>query len=649
MTELKDHINSSATNFLIELVNQLRPSFFGGKNSAIKNFDGLMRELELDVELRLKVRDSIKGLFVNKTISGLLTESGVNVHKSIVKSFFQKISFSILPPIYDQDDIRGDFNLIFNKKSDYQWLLGLPIQKIISFLQLVFESDEEDKVEDTGTKLYDSIDILSHRLVGISLESELKEREKGLYKRDSPFLILHKQITDLIWDKEQTSESISNHYEKINLSINECLKVVADIRKSQHDNGASLSLTYILQKLYQHIQRLRVLLNFLTIENDHKKYRSIALFFIDLVKYEKTKYSLRNHFDENVEILAYQITEHKVKIGDHYIANNKEEYNKMLYSSMGGGLIVGILANIKVAIYNIKISLFGEAFFYSMNYSLGFVGIHLCHYTLATKQPAMTASKIATSLDVKSEEQADGIKQLSDLIVKVFRSQFISFMGNIFIAFPIAFLIAYLYHLVFGNDIAGSHKAWKLIHGLDPFSSLSIFYAGIAGVFLFASSIISGYYDNAVIFNKIPERLRKQAFINKVLPSTWVNNLCDYISSNTGSLLGNFTLGIFMGSAGTIGFIFGLPIDIQHITFAAGNFGLAMASVGASVDLQTVFLSLFGILAIGGINFIVSFGLAIFVAIKSRKIAFKKTTLLLKYLGKSFVSKPLSFFIPPKQ
>jgi site-specific recombinase len=38
-----------------------------------------------------------------------------------------------------------------------------------------------------------------------------------------------------------------------------------------------------------------------------------------------------------------------------------------------------------------------------------------------------------------------------------------------------------------------------------------------------------------------------------------------------GALVGNIALGFFLGMAGFIGHIFGIPFDIRHITIAAGN------------------------------------------------------------------------------
>jgi site-specific recombinase len=62
-----------------------------------------------------------------------------------------------------------------------------------------------------------------------------------------------------------------------------------------------------------------------------------------------------------------------------------------------------------------------------MNYSLGFMLVHVLHFTIATKQPAMTAARIAATLHESDQKgsrhrQAD-VDSMADLVNKVFRTQ----------------------------------------------------------------------------------------------------------------------------------------------------------------------------------------------------------------------------------
>jgi site-specific recombinase len=283
-----------------------------------------------------------------------------------------------------------------------------------------------------------------------------------------------------------------------------------------------------------------------------------------------------------------------------------------------------------------------------MNYSLGFIGIHFLHGTLATKQPAMTAFKLAASLDNKDENPEQGLQNLAKLIIDTFRSQFIAFVGNLVVALPVAFALSMLILWLSGEYFVSEAKAWKLLKDINPLKSLSLFHAAIAGVYLFLAGVISGFYDNWVIFNKVPQRLKAHPVLKKLISAHTLQKLANYIEHNSGVIIGNFILGILLGITGTVGVIFGLPIDIRHITFAAGNFGLALATLGTKITLNTALTTTIGILLIGLVNFTVSFGLALLLATKSRRVSFSNTKQLLWIVFKKFLKSPKQFFVIKK-
>ena len=55
-----------------------------------------------------------------------------------------------------------------------------------------------------------------------------------------------------------------------------------------------------------------------------------------------------------------------------------------------------------------------------------------------------------------------------------------------------------------------------------------------------------------------------------------------------------------------------------------------------------------GVALIGAVNLIVSFHLALSVALRARKIRFTRGILLLRALGRRFLHAPLDFFFGPK-
>ncbi len=119
----------------------------------------------------------------------------------------------------------------------------------------------------------------------------------------------------------------------------------------------------------------------------------------------------------------------------------------MLKSSMGGGFIVSFTAVTKNPIPKVQLPPFLLAFSSSINYAIGFQLMHETNTTLATKQPAYTASAIAASLDYFKENRKPDMYALAITIARTSRTQLASFFGNLIIVFPLAYDLAALYYL----------------------------------------------------------------------------------------------------------------------------------------------------------------------------------------------------------
>ena len=98
-----------------------------------------------------------------------------------------------------------------------------------------------------------------------------------------------------------------------------------------------------------------------------------------------------------------------------------------------------------------------------------------------------------------------------------------------------------------------------------------------------------------------------------------------------------------------IGFIMGLPLDVRHVTFVTGSFGLATESLDNFLTAETILTVLAGIFLIGLFNFLVSFGLAIFTAIRARQVKFSETRKLLHLLAAYLFTYPFDFVFPPSK
>ena len=122
-----------------------------------------------------------------------------------------------------------------------------------------------------------------------------------------------------------------------------------------------------------------------------------------------------------------------------------------------------------------------------------------------------------------------------------------------------------------------------------------------------------------------------------------------YIDKNLGAIMGNVLLGFGLGFMIFFGKIFGVPLDIRHVTISTGFFGFAWFSSGFALTWQTVVWSGSGLICIAATNLFVSFSLALFTALKSRGVSTGAILPLARLTFKYFLSYPLDFFFPPRR
>ena len=294
----------------------------------------------------------------------------------------------------------------------------------------------------------------------------------------------------------------------------------------------------------------------------------------------------------------------------------------MFWAASGAGVIIAGMALLKARLVALHLAPLQEALLVSLNYALGFVLIYVLHLTIATKQPAMTASLFARTL-TEVRGQVAQQKLLNEFADKVWRSQSAAILGNMLFAFATAVLIALAIDAMGGAAI-DSAKAAKLLAEIDPFRSAALFYAAVAGVGLFLSGIVSGYYDNKT-----------------VLPAHPRNGSCAWLggaatagrgaSGRASCRLPAPPLGRHNGqcvvwylsrpSIGAFGQLAGLPLDIRHIAFAAANFGYALPILDWQLALPVVLVSIAGVMLIGLVNLSVSFSLAFYLALRATRIS----------------------------
>jgi site-specific recombinase len=425
---------------------------------------------------------------------------------------------------------------------------------------------------------------------------------------------------------------------------------VERVRARASREGTSLSLTLLLRRIGQHIERCESLIAVLESFAQRRSFNDAIPSLVSIIKKliadESRKNDLREFWRASVDILARRVTDNAGRTGEHYITSERSDYTAMFRSAALGGFIIAIMALIKTFITGAHLPPLTEAFAVCLNYGLGFVLIHILHGTVATKQPAMTAATIAASIEKCGSRQRN-LEQIAVLAARTMRSQLVAIFGNVTVAVPMSILLATAITMTHGQPFPDVAKAHHLLDSVHPWFSGSLFFAAIAGVCLFLTGLVSGYYDNLAAYARIPQRLMALKGPRWLFGEARWMRVCHYVEDNLGALAGNFFFGFMLGGVTAFGILFGLPVDIRHIAFSSAYLGFGLSALEYALPLRDIVMAVLGVGLIGLVNLVVSFSLSLRVACRAREVTLPGGELLVQ-IFRLFLRQPREFILPPR-
>ncbi len=627
---------------LVAAIRPARPSDIAAASQAIQALCFICQQYPT---YHAQLRDSLLRLLDTRNAISLYSDQGIQSDQSFFAELYRRITYKWLPAVPDPRYLKDVFGQIFTHRDDHLWVNGVADTVWIDLIKvLAFAEGDTQHRQNAITELSSAIQVLSYRLSASGLDPELILQHEDLENTDSPFIT--QNIVLLRFLNVTTPDA--NDFVQVNQALEQCSALTRHIRSTHASTGTSIALTALMQRILQQLARMQLLLSML---QGLKLQTGCAPEVVNLLKQlvtaECRKHNLSDYWQENTELLALRITENASHTGEHYIASERSGYFKLMRSAMGAGVIIALMALLKLTIASQHLPPLTEAILFSLNYGLGFVLIHLLHFTVATKQPAMTAATIAASIDGQGHNK-HSVTRLVNIVAQTTSSQTIAILGNVMVVIPVALSIDWLIVQRTGHHFVSTEKALSLLSGNHPWLSLSVLYAAVAGVCLFLSGLIAGYHDNLAAYNRIPERLAHLPWLKRLLGEQRLYRVSEYIRHNLGALAGNFYFGCLLGFASGLGVMLGLPLDIRHVTFVAAFFGYASAALDFSLAPMLVFASIMGIITVALVNLFTSFGLALYVAMKSRKVRFAYWRLFAMQLLRTLCKHPGQFLLPPR-
>ena len=646
---------NDAVDPLVELIRLVRPLKI--KNVQRVDLQEIIVFLKENYLCRKQLGIYLREILKDKKFNKILSDAAILQDVDFIFEVKKRILAKFLPYQPQKDTLEYILNQAFYLANDGIWINKIPLSQLEELYDLLKFNSIYDSTEPNSvlSELLTAMHLLTQRISGRAMETDVIKMVPEFEGLESPFSAFEKELS-LIEDRIRSSDrhyivSDDLSYAQVLVLHKQCEGFVEKAFHNSSKYGISLRVNQNLLKIRQQLERLKFLVSLLTVDEEKDKKNNGIILGLRLIKFNCYKNNVRKFIGESIQLISYEITQHTAKTGEHYITETRKEYYKMFKTALGGGFIVGILCVIKLILSEANTSFFGHAFLYSMNYAFGFIAIYLLGFTLATKQPAMTASALIKALEegvLKKGKDAEKYEAFAILFARVFRSQFIAFVGNVIMAFPVSLLGVWLIdHFLHYNSAATKWES--LLIDLSPIHSLAIFHAAIAGVFLFLSGIISGSVANSDKHNQVYFRITEHPFLKRNFGKTRTVKLAKLYEKRWAGIISNFWFGIFMGSTASVGLFLGLNLDIRHITFGSGNLALALYGANYEVNDSMLFWGIFGIGIIGLVNFMVSFSLSIGLAFRSRAISWYELRFVTISIWNHFKSRPISFFFPTEK
>jgi site-specific recombinase len=316
----------------------------------------------------------------------------------------------------------------------------------------------------------------------------------------------------------------------------------------------------------------------------------------------------------------------------------------MLRDAAGGGGVMALTTGMKFVIVGLGLSTFWGGFFAGLNYAASFVLIQLLHWTVATKQPAMTAPAMAAKL--KELDSPGAVARFVDEVAHLVRSQMAAIAGNLALVAPAVLLLSAGLQALRGQPLIDAAHARHVLHDLTLLGPTALF-AGVTGVLLFASSILAGWAENWFVLHRLDSALRYNPRITRVLGGPRAQRWSAFLRRNLSGFAANVSLGLMLGLVPAFATFFGLGLEVRHVTLSTGQLAAAAASLGTDVLREGAFWWCVAALAATGLlNVGVSFYLAFRVALRAHNVSGVDRARIQSAIIQRLRSRPRAFFWP---
>lgn len=635
----------------------------------------LLQLLDRNPAWKVRVSLTLQSIVRDTDAMALFCDSGMPAHAGFSGALLERLQDSLIPPAPNSRDLSALFALIFHSTNDAQWVGTLP-RELLAKLGELFTyresaSDSEGIAKETLTpstfrspsrlsvELLAALHNVTAQIGSAGLSKAVRTRLTEQRLDALPFYKLPRAMLAIETAAHaDTASDVGEHPSGISLAVlqevnylrallDECHRSLRDVHAHLDQNGVSVDIVFQLERMRARIRRAERLLEaWLAIQQQGESIEPIASLFADLITANQASRSIGGLVRKNFSLLARKVVDRSAEDGQHYITYDRKDYLHMLWAAIGGGLVTVATVYIKFFIVAAHMHPMIEGLCAGINYALSFLLMHFLHFTLATKQPAMTAPMLAQKLDGIGTSQ--GMNDFVQAVVALIRTQAAAIFGNLIAVFPVCLAIQLGARYALGVDVVSPEKAHATLHSFSLLGVTPLYAIG-TGILLWSSSLLAGWADNWFVLHRLHDVLSYNRRLRFVLGERGAVRFANFWRHHVAGVTANLSLGLMLGLVPSILTAFALPFEVRHVTLSTGSIGVSLGVLGQTM-LRTpeLWWAVAGTASMAVLNVAVSFTMAFQMALRARPIQRRARHEINRAVWRYVLAHPLQLLFPVK-
>lgn len=567
---------------------------------------------------RQEIRDILHEFWSHHSYVRVISEAGLPDQVFLLRELLAR-ALRYLTPV---DEVRGDLYVLLDslsfRETDAQWVASLP-DSIVHWWGEIFRP--------SATSILASCKLLALRATNVALSRDFLPLASDEDVAKSPFFDLPSLVEFVVTDRSEFAEWEARR--------EACETQLREMTQLLEERGSSASMVFRVRLLRSMLWRIQQVLNLQRKDTDSQK------FAVAVVHGFATQRRIGSVISASTRRLARSVVEKTGRVGKHYIAKNAEQWRQMGIGAIVAGVITSFTALFKYSISATFQAPLLVALLHSLNYVISFLLMQAGGFLLASKMPAATAATLVDAMEDPKKDHMASLQAIS-------QTQTLVTIGNLIGAVVVSIAIDRIWNAVAGHPFLSAAEAEHGVHMLFPLSSLTIPFAIVTGVFLWLSSLATGWVANYVALTRMESAISKSLRIRQRMGPRLANLLAHWVKHHAAGSIGYIVLGFLLGSVPILVSLFGIPLEVRHVTLGAASLGYALDAMQLNGELHRsdVLFSFAGIAVVGVLNIFTSFVLSFLLATRARDIGEAKARRFLKEVGQKLAAHPVAFLLP---